>query len=198
MRYLAVCAFFLTSVMAAPAADVTVLLMFEGESSPQAVESLRAELTNLIKPAGIHLDYRLGSELGPDAGTPSDIIVVRFKGSCRQHAIGPLGDERGPFAFTHSTNGKILPFAEVSCERVQASIRSVSGKLIGNVNDQILGRALGRVVAHEFYHILARTPDHGTKGIARTGLTGAELVAENLLFSEEDLRKFHPRRQQGD
>jgi hypothetical protein len=139
-----------------------------------------------MSPAGLDLGYQIGSELGPGA-EPTDIIVVKFKGKCRRDGLSPLLDERGPFAFTHVTNGEILPFAEVACDRVQSSIRA---RLAGNVSDQVLGRALARVVAHEVYHILAKTPHHGDEGVARKGLSSGDLIAENLPFSHHDVHKI--------
>jgi hypothetical protein len=99
-------------------------------------------------------------------------------------------DERGPFAFTHVTNGEILPFAEVACDRVQSSLRA---KLAANVSDEVLGRALARVVAHEIYHIIAKTPHHGDEGVARRGLSSGDLIAESAAFSSHDLRKLTTR-----
>lgn len=196
MRYHVACAIlfaaFLSDARAGDVGRPTVLLNFEGASSPRAVQAIQNEVASLMKPAGLEFDYRLGTELGP-YDTPSDIIIVKFKGTCRREMMSPgqLLDERGPFAFTHSSNGEILPFAEVACNRVQASIQSASGKLIRSVSDEILGRALGRVVAHELYHILARTAHHGNEGVARTGFTSSDLVAEQLIFSKGDLKKLH-------
>lgn len=167
-----------------------MLLDFQGEASSRAVQALQTELTRLMKPAGVEFGYRIGSELGPGP-EPTDIIVIRFQGKCRRDPISPvLPDERGPFAVTHVSDGAILPFAEVRCGRVQSSIRS---RLTGNVSDEVLGRALARVAAHEMYHIIAGTPHHGDEGVARAGLTSGDLIAENLHFSEPDLRKIMKR-----
>jgi hypothetical protein len=172
-----------------PANGAVVLLDFRDEFSAKAVEAMQSELTKLMKPAGLVFSYRLGSELGPDA-SPTDIIVVRFNGACRRDVLPPVFDERGAFAYTHVSNGEILPFAEVACDRVHSSVKSLTGKLIAKVSDELLGRALARVVAHELYHIVTRTAHHGSEGVAARGLTSSDLVARNLSFAESDLRKF--------
>lgn len=193
MRHLVVCALLtLTSLAAHAANPVTVLLDFRNPTSSQAVDALKAELTRLMKPAGMEFGYHLGSELGPSE-SPTDIIVIRFKGACRRDELPPLLDERGPYAYTHVTNGQILPFAEVACDRVHSSVRSVTGKLIATVSDEVLGRALARVVAHELYHIIAKTQHHSDEGVAREGLTSRDLVAQQIDFSEYDIRKLTKR-----
>lgn len=193
MRHLVACAVLLASAaVAGERSGITVLLQFDESASSRSVEALRTELASLIRPAGLELDYRLGSELGPDE-TPADIIVVRFRGTCRTDTRLMLPDERGPFAFTHASDGEILPFAEVACDRVQTSLRQLAGRVDPRRADEIFGRALGRVVAHEIYHIVAKTPHHGSKGVARKGLTRDQLVADHLVFDEEDLRKLQTR-----
>jgi hypothetical protein len=192
VRSLVACAIALLASTASAADNgrsVTVLLDFRGDASPRAVDALQTELTKLMRPAGIEFGYRIGSELGPGP-EPTDIVVVRFKGKCRRDAVSPLLDESGPFAITHVSHGEILPFAEVACDRVRTSIRSITN---GNVTDDVLGRALARVVAHEMFHIFAGTPHHGEEGVARHALTSRDLTADNIRFAEHDLRKFTKR-----
>ena len=45
-------------------------------------------------------------------------------------------------------------------------------------SEQVYGRALGRVLAHELYHIFARTCHHGQEGVAKTALSGKALISE--------------------
>ncbi|HYO81206.1 MAG TPA: hypothetical protein VES20_07390 [Bryobacteraceae bacterium] len=190
MRYLVTCAIGLTMAALSAAGQsrgVTVLLDFRGEASPDAVSALQGELNRLLKPAGIDVGYHIGSELGP-AAEPTDIIVVKFRGRCRRDGISPVPDEHGPFARTHVSNGQILPFAEVACDRVQSSMRTKVGP---RITEAMLGRALARVVAHELYHIVGKTPHHSDEGIARRGLSSSDLVAESLAFAGHDLRKMH-------
>jgi hypothetical protein len=57
-------------------------------------------------------------------------------------------------------------------------------------SDLLLGRALGRVLAHEVYHILAKTTGHGRAGVAKSALSGRQLIADRIAFDEHDLRKL--------
>jgi hypothetical protein len=52
--------------------------------------------------------------------------------------------------------------------------------------DLLLGRALGRVVAHELYHIVAQTARHGRAGVAKPFHTPDDLRRDGASFEEED------------
>lgn len=182
---------FLPRIGAAPAVrpPVTLLLAFDRTHSDATVEEMKAELSKIMGEAGMTFDYKLRSELN-ESDTPSDIIVVRFTGSCAMSPAPVLFDERGPYAITHTSDGEVLPFSEVACDRVKVSIRSAMWGGDFSHADRLLGRALGRVLAHEIYHMVARTGDHGAKGVARRALSPRELIAERLVFDDHDLRKL--------
>src|SRR6185369_3730106 len=94
-------------------------------------------------------------------------VVVRFKGKCVREPVPDLYDERVPLAFAHSTDGVVQPVSEVACDRVVAAARSaMSGDDFAHA-DLLLGRALGRVVAHELVHMLSKSGAHGQEGVAR-------------------------------
>ena len=98
--------------------------------------------------------------------------------------------ESGPLAFTHSSDGHILPFSEVECDRVRASIHSATGRR--PLSDLVMGRALARVLAHELYHVLARTSAHAHVGLTKPSLSGLELTSERLELSPSDLHRIQP------
>jgi len=56
--------------------------------------------------------------------------------------------------------------------------------------EELLGRALGRVMAHELYHVLLRTRKHGHSGLARPVLTSADLLAVHDNFASSDERRL--------
>jgi hypothetical protein len=57
--------------------------------------------------------------------------------------------------------------------------------------DVLLGRALGRVLAHEVVHILSKSGTHGRTGVARTSLSGSQLIAPELRLGAADLERIH-------
>jgi len=170
---------------------LTIVMDFQGPHSDRSVEEMKREFEHIFRDSGMALDWRMRSQLG-EAAYP-DMVVVRFKGKCILEPVGYLYDERGPLAFTHSTDGRLLPFSEVACDRVTRSVRSAMWGGDFGRSDQLLGRALARVVAHEVVHILGQHPGHGKDGVTKTALTGSELIASELPISPTELhRVFSP------
>jgi hypothetical protein len=171
-------------------AEVAVLLRFDSEPpADAAVAEMKRELNALLADSGIRFSYRLPNELG-ESDVVDDVVVVRLRGRCRMEAMPALLDERGPLALTHLTDGEMLPFSEVACDRVRLSIRSAMWGDDFKRADLLLGRALARVIAHELYHMLGGTKDHAGEGVAKRALTGRQLITEGARFSASDLDKL--------
>ena len=173
--------------------SLTVLLSIEGNASASALQELKSELNSIMKDSGRTLDVRLREHAGPTE-TFDDVVLVKLKGTCEMKRMIPFLDERGPLAFTHSTDGNILPFAEVSCDRIA---KAISGALWGGARkqaDKLLGRALGRVLAHELYHILGKTHDHNADGsVAKEALSAKQLISDTrITFDVRDLNRMTP------
>jgi hypothetical protein len=164
--------------------QVTLVVDAEKPLPSRAVLAMREEMQRLF--SGSRLRFQWADRREAGLGWEADgIVVVRLRGECRIPELPMLPDERGPLAWTHISDGALLPFSEIDCARVtraaQAALRG-GERLLG---DAFLGRALARVAAHELIHILLQRREHVSKGIFRRGLTPRELVEE---FHEEDDR----------
>lgn len=182
-----------TTAFAEPKTNLTVLLSIEGRTHDAALAEMKAELKDIMRDAGKSLDIRMRSEAKPDENF-EDVILVKLKGNCRVDRMVHLIDERGPLAFTHSTDGAILPFAEVACDRLA---NSVAKALFGEERkqaDRLLGRAIGRVLAHELYHILGKTHEHNEDGsLAKEAISAKRLIADKRIsFDMRDLQRMAP------
>jgi hypothetical protein len=185
--------------LAAESADahrVTVVLDFQEPYSSDALAQMKREMQGLLKDAGVSLDWKtLQEAVGNDDG---DMVVVRFNGKCILKPLSYLYyDERGPLAHTYSSDGKVLPFSEVSCDHVAASVRSA---LFGGDYahaDLLLGRALGRVVAHELMHVLTRSGEHEREGVCSEALSGKQLISETLPFCPQEVKRMQTERRPG-
>lgn len=166
------------STLAARAADVTVVLDFDGPYSDRSIGEMKREAEGILKDTGTKLEWRTRSQAaGQDF---PNLVLVKFKGKCMLEPVGYLYDERGPLAFTHSADGNLQPFSEVECDKVTTSVR---GAMFGGdyaQADLLLGRALGRVLAHELIHILRNSRKHDREGVEKESLSGMELIAPNL------------------
>lgn len=160
------------SALAAPRHSVTVLLDFDQPHSIDSVKAMQSEAQRLLDDAGIAVDVKLRSEVSASAQF-SDVLVFKMTGSCASTAAPFLFDERGPLAETYATDGEVLPFGEIHCNQVKALMRqSPSQKPLAA---KAVGIALGRVLAHEAYHMLRHTSSHPKQGIARQTLSPADL-----------------------
>ena len=167
---------------------LTMILDFETPYSRPAIAGMKHELERVMRDSGYTFDWRVRGEVAGDSF--SNLIALRFKGKCVMGPPGYLYDERGPLAFTYTTDGVIQPFADVDCDKVASTIRSALWGGDYQHADELLGRALGRVVAHELVHMLARSDKHGRDGIARESLSARRLIAPELKLSAADLKRI--------
>jgi len=168
---------------------LTIVLEFQGPHSDRSIDEMKHELENVMKDTGLTFDWRTRSQAKGESFP--NLVVVRFKGKCVLEPVAYLYDERGPLAFTYSTDGEIQPFSEVACDRVVAAARSaMSGGDFAHA-DLLLGRALGRVVAHELVHILTKSAEHGREGVAQPALSGLRLIAPEMHLSPADLERIY-------
>lgn len=176
-----------------PSAAVTVLLKFDQDHSAVAMREMEKELGSLFKSTGYRFEWKLMEDVGSSQSF-DDLVVVRMKGRCAMESYPLPYDERGPLAFTHSSDGQLLPFSEVDCDKVRHSVQQAWTAADRSRGEQVLGRALARVLAHELYHIFAKTSHHGQEGIARTALSARQLVAEKLEFDAPEIHALLTRK----
>jgi hypothetical protein len=179
------------SIWAAGSEKLTIVFDFQGPHSSRSVTAMQHEVAGILKDSGLQLQWRaLARTSGTSDLDEENLVVVRFSGRCLLEPNPILYDERGPLAFTHTSDGTVLPFSEVACDQVTASMRSAMFGGDYAQGDQLLGRALGRVVAHELVHILTDSHDHGREGVARAALSGTQLITPRLPLSPSDLERL--------
>lgn len=174
-----------------PCPEVTVILDFKGPHSSEATREMQTEAASILKEAGVSLSWR------PLAGaynhTYNDLVVLSFAGSCEIAPNAPMHDEPGPYAFTWIVDGKVLPFGEVDCARIVSSVRDAMSGERFDWGDYLLGRALGRVVAHELVHMLTQSVHHGGHGVTEASLSGRQLIGGPLRLEKDDILRIQER-----
>ena len=98
--------------------------------------------------------------------------------------VGALSDERGPLAMTYSSDGQLLHFGEVECDRVRQSLQRVLGRGYPEKRQIAFGTALGVVMAHEMYHMMANAKGHTGEGITKHSLSAEEMLAGELAIPD--------------
>jgi hypothetical protein len=165
---------------------VGVYLEFDHVPEGVSVNAMERSVETLLKPAGVALAWR---QIRENAGKEafSRLAVLKFKGRCDLRAprvaskFGSLG-ETTALAFTEISRGRVLPYTEVECDEVRKALAYVRPGAGALENENAFGLALGRVVAHELYHILANSVAHAGNGLAKA----SELLSD--LVSTRDLR----------
>ncbi len=169
---------------------VGVYIAWDGPSSDRALDAMKQEVETLINPTGLQLHWRLLERRSSDEGF-SDLVVVKLHGRCNMAGIqdgSPPGpeNENQVLGSTHVSEGQILPFTDVECDRIRRSIATLASGASPAARESLLGRAMGRVLAHELFHIFGNTVKHGRQGVAKTSLSPRELIADRFKFDVRD------------
>ena len=170
-------------------APLTLVISAEHPLPAATVAEMHREMDKLMLQASIRVEWKDLSEFA-EGTEVHDLVLVKFRGNCRIQPAPMFLDERGPMAFTHTSDGEVLPFSEVLCDRVGVAAQSAMEGGEFSRRDELLGRALARVLAHEIYHIKGKCNEHGRSGVARKALSGRELIAATLDFAPADARRM--------
>lgn len=148
---------------------------------------MRVELASLVAPIGLHLDWK--SLSAPrDGDVSAALVVVTFKGKCEVSGLEAHRPKPAGLAWTHISDGVILPFVDVDCDRLREFLQIRLLQFDGRRREYLFGRALARVVGHELYHVFGETTHHAREGVAQSALTTVQLLSEDFSFAEKDFR----------
>jgi hypothetical protein len=184
------------------AEQIGILFDFASQPEPAIVDLMKSEIRDILAPAQLDLSFHRVGERG--ASQPfRKIVVIRFYGVCQTQSDSDQLNELGILEYpalgkTNISSGHVLPYVQVYCNEVRAFVPSVSTIPF----KQMYGRALGRVVVHELYHVLLSTRGHSTTGVARFAQSARDLTRDRLaldLRSIGRLRELYgPKENEGD
>jgi hypothetical protein len=168
---------------------IGIFLDFESAPGERSVETMKKEVDSLLRPSGVSINWRLAGASHGDESFAS-LVVLKFSGKCGIEA-GPPGafppGETHALASTRVDHGHVLPFSEVKCDEVKQALSYLPYDAGRIERQNALGLAMGRVVAHELYHVLARTTAHAGRGLARAAESLQDLVSrQGMPFRAED------------
>jgi hypothetical protein len=174
-------------------APITLYTQFE-HAPPAAVwQSLRDEVESIMAPIGLRFEWRdLSRTQGHEVS--AELAVVTFKGRCDTVGLMTHSKFEGALGWTHVSDGQILPFTDVACDRVREFLQSGLLTYHAEERDVKYGAALGRVLAHELYHIFANTARHGSMGVAKESYSVPDLLSVDFLFEAKESRMLRTSR----
>ena len=183
---------FAAAARAQVAPRVGIFLDFDNAPGRELLQAMQREVTDQLKPAGLSPAFVIGGHSGESY---QGLIVVKIKGKCsveRWRSDEPLATKKPvPLASTVVEGGHVLPFSSVRCDQLRRGVASSVDPKAGRKQQQTaMGLAMGRVVAHELYHVLARTTGHAAQGLAKATHELGELAGEKLTFATGDLSRM--------
>jgi hypothetical protein len=156
------------------------------QPAPLAVmHALQDEVESIMGPLGRHFVWRSISGVQGNE-VSSELAVLTFKGRCDVAGIMPREKNPGALGWTHVSDGAILPFSDIDCDRLRDFLQRELLFIPTVERETAYGRALARVVAHELYHIFANTPHHGSDGVGKAAYSVEELMSDDFQFEERE------------
>jgi len=170
---------------------VVVYLRTSTGQRAEPVQAMQKEANALMETAGYHLEWRTlpgDNSIAVDA----PIVVVELRGNCQSPTGSiPLAPLTRPSALasTAVSDGEVLPFSWVECDTLSRMLAAPLSKY-ENKQEFLYGRAMGRLIAHELYHILTKTRHHDTDGVAKPRFSAADVLTEHFSFDTPTLAKL--------
>jgi len=166
-------------------ASIRLYTHFQQQPPDAVLESLQEELANIMLPMGLGFEWRsLDASKGNEVS--AELAVIHFKGRCDTEDLQLIEGRPGPLGWTHISEGEILPFSDINCDGLRLFLQRDLLRMPENERPAAFGRAVGRVLAHELYHVLAKTAKHGSWGIAKAAYTPEELLSPKFLFEKKE------------
>jgi hypothetical protein len=178
-------------------AQSRTLALYAGQAhglDASATQSAQRELQRLLAPAGIELLWKNLENRKP--GEQFDhVVVVSFDRSCSAPAIANTSktpNAEVALADSSVSDGRVLPFIRVDCAYLAEMLDPALRVMSAAQRNAAIGRALGRVVAHEIYHVIGGTTEHQARGVAKAAFSVRDLMAETFDFDNSSLGQMRP------
>lgn len=170
----------------APVAPIQLYTQFQQQPPADVLEALRNEVDAIMAPSTLHFEWRsLKSVRGDEVSV--ELAVVNFKGRCDgDFDSNASGGRVTALGWTHVSDGVILPFTDIDCDSIARFLHRGLISIQPSHRPEALGRAMGRVLAHELYHIFADTKHHAAGGIAKSAYTVRELLSNDFHFMDKE------------
>jgi hypothetical protein len=168
--------------------EVNVYLRPPANLSPAVAQWMREESSLLMRSAGYQVRW-LNPQERPDVPGTS-LIVVELSGTCAPPDRPARPVDAGRLASTVVTDGRILPFISVDCAALQKALGPALDREPRGRRDFLYGRAVGRVLAHEMYHVESQTREHSRQGVAESAVSAGELVSERFEFAHDAVARL--------
>ncbi len=162
---------------------------FQHDPPAIVAHAIREEVDTILSPVGVKLQWR---DLGK-AGTGEmwiRLAVFRFIGTCDTTDLSVYPPYPFVLGDTHIADGIVIPFGDVYCNAIRAVLAHDLGSVQPEARDAVFGRAVGRVLAHELYHVFAKTRHHGSRGVAEPLYSAQTMMANEFRLDNSQVRQL--------
>lgn len=153
------------------------LAFAESTLQPAVIRAAAAEAADIWAPYGVAVELAAPCGSASDAMETLTVAIARSVAPEAEPWHGTLG------VIIFDANGVPHPRMTVYFDRLMELI-SVAPIWLANeqhwpraLRDKVIGRALGRVIAHEIGHFVLRSRDHASSGLMRRVQGADELIA---------------------
>jgi hypothetical protein len=177
-----------------PAATLGVYYSFDKPPSAAMVTEMQTEVNRILGDSTVRVAWRALHSPRNGEDFP-EVVVFQFRGACSIDRYPGANEDRaevgGPLGRTDVSNGQVLPFGTVDCDKLRSFLAPALTSLDLEHRNADLGRAIARVVAHEIYHMLTKSEGHAREGIARASYTRRELTAASFGCALKEANQLH-------
>ena len=167
----------------AQGARVEVLLHDTNDTPARILGEMKSELSGLMGRAGFQIDWHGAHDFA------GDLVMVAIRGSCEPPSAAIHDSRIVQMGSSAVADGKVLPFSWVDCTAIAQLLEPYLAHMPKDQRDLTYGRAMARVLAHEFYHVLRRTRIHTASGLTKARLEPADLLSETAEYGKVALAK---------
>jgi hypothetical protein len=174
--------------------ELVVYLNPGANHSAPPLAFMRQETETLMRTAGYSVQWR-DAKTGRAGEDAANLVFVDLAGACVVPMSpipgAPAPDDNQPsLASTAVEEGVVLPFSRLDCAALTRILSGIFAREAPARRTYLYGRAMGRLMAHELYHVLAQTRDHAAAGIGKPYFTASDLVTDRFEFESVALARL--------
>lgn len=168
-----------------PHFSIALYTQFQHEPPAAMFQAMQDEVETIMAPMGASFEWR-SLDLVTGSEVSTQLAVVKFVGRCQSTGYDPQSQTGGALGWTHVSDGVILPFSDIDCDGIRRFLQVGLMGISGKSREEAYGRAVGRVLAHELYHIFANTTHHGSNGVGKGIYSVTDLLSHDFQFEERE------------